>query len=210
MEEKIITIKSSLSCEFEEKKSKFISHITPIKTESEGIEFINKIKSMYWDATHNVYAYYIKKNSVEFQKYSDDSEPRGTAGIPVLNAIKKNNLQDICIVVTRYFGGTMLGASGLVRAYGKSATNVINNSEKLIKQYCIETYITIDYGLYNKLSNFLRNKKIKIYDLNFSQDVDLKCYIPYGILNNTIREIVEKLNDQVLIETGKKGYFAVF
>ena len=109
------TVEFENSDEFIEKKSKFIGYVKPVKTQEEATEFINKIKSKHWDATHNVYAYVLQENNI--QRYSDDGEPSGTAGVPVLDVILKSNLVDVCVVVTRYFGGTLLGAGGLVRAY---------------------------------------------------------------------------------------------
>lgn len=208
LSKKIITIKKPTTIEFEEKKSKFIGHISPIDKEADAIEFINKIKTQYWDATHNVYAYYLEKESC-IQRYSDDGEPTGTAGIPVLDVIKKAGVQDVCIVVTRYFGGIMLGASGLVRAYGKSASQVVKVSELLIKMYCIELIITLEYSLYEKLNNYLRQHQLKVFSSEFNLDVDLKCYIPVNRAENIKNEIIELLNDRVLLEYGNTGYFVV-
>ena len=108
------TVEKENNDEFIEKKSRFIGYIKPVKTQEEAVEFINSIKSRHWDATHNVYAYVLRENNI--QRYSDDGEPSGTAGVPVLDVLLKNELVDVCVVVTRYFGGTMLGAGGLVCA----------------------------------------------------------------------------------------------
>jgi uncharacterized YigZ family protein len=208
LKDDIITIKRSISCEFEEKKSRFIGHIEPVETENDCVLFIDKIKKKYWNATHNVYGYYIKKE-FELQKYSDDGEPSGTAGLPVLDVIKKNNIQDVCIVVTRYFGGIMLGASGLVRAYSNSAAMVLKESEKIIKKYCQIFILTVEYSLFKKLENYLIKRDIKIIDKCFDQDVDLKCYIPIELIDIIEREIIDLMNDQVLIEYSSKDYFNI-
>ena len=100
---------------FIEKKSRFIGYAKPIKTQQEALDFIAKIKSKHWDATHNVYAYVLRENNI--QRYSDDGEPGGTAGVPMLDVLLKEGVVDACVVGTRYFGGTLLGAGGLVRAY---------------------------------------------------------------------------------------------
>jgi len=107
--------------EIDEKKSRFIASVKPVSTEDEAIRFINDLKSKYWDATHNVYAYTIGKND-EVQKFSDDGEPSGTAGKPVLETIKSKGIKNVLVVITRYFGGTLLGAGGLIRAYSESAS----------------------------------------------------------------------------------------
>ncbi|HOQ06313.1 MAG TPA: YigZ family protein, partial [Clostridiales bacterium] len=120
MRKDYLTVSKEAVAEIEEKKSRFIATVRPVSSEQEAQDFINRLKARYWDATHNVYAYYICAGNV-VQKFSDDGEPSGTAGLPVLEAIKKTGVQDVAVVVTRYFGGTLLGASGLVRAYGRSA-----------------------------------------------------------------------------------------
>jgi len=114
------TISKEATVEMEEKKSRFIANVKPVSSEEEALEFINNIRAKYWDATHNVYAYYISGENI-IQRFSDDGEPSGTAGMPVLEVIKRMELKDLVVVVTRYFGGILLGASGLVRAYSKSA-----------------------------------------------------------------------------------------
>ena len=113
------TVKKPASAELIEKRSRFIGYVKPVKTQEEAVAFINEIKSKHWDATHNVYAYVIRGEGIS--RYSDDNEPQGTAGIPVLDAIRKRDITDCVVVVTRYFGGTLLGAGGLVRAYSASA-----------------------------------------------------------------------------------------
>ena len=115
------TIKESASAEFVEKKSRFIGYIAPVKTAEDAAAFIAEIKRKHWDATHNVSAYLLKNGQ---KKYSDDGEPQGTAGMPMLDVLEKENLTDVCVVGTRYFGGILLGGGGLVRAYScKNASN---------------------------------------------------------------------------------------
>ena len=117
--ERKITIHTPVEIETVEKKSRFIANLAPAKDENEAKEHIEKIKNRFSDATHNVYAYYIDYGT--YARYSDDGEPQGTAGMPTLNALKMSGLTDICVVVTRYFGGILLGAGGLVRAYSGAA-----------------------------------------------------------------------------------------
>ncbi len=121
------TVKGSATSEFQEKKSTFIGYIKRVNTEEEAKNFVNEIKSMHKEATHNVYAYIVGENK-GIQRYSDDGEPQGTAGIPVLEVIKKNDLTDVAVVVTRYFGGILLGGGGLIRAYSKGASSAIEEA----------------------------------------------------------------------------------
>ena len=140
------TIRDFSKASFVEKNSEFIGHICPVKTGDEAIEFIEKIKSEHRKAKHNVYAYIVRDNNIS--RYSDDGEPQGTAGVPVLEVLKKNNLTDICCVVTRYFGGILLGGGGLVRAYSHSAKIAIDSAEILNMSECRKLTITTDYNLY--------------------------------------------------------------
>ena len=127
-----------------EKKSRFIASVAPCKTEEEALRFLSEVRKKYSDATHNVYAYNITENNI--RRYSDDGEPSGTAGVPTLDVILKEELTDLCVVVTRYFGGTLLGAGGLVRAYGKAAKAGIVAAE-MVKMVYSEIYsVTIDYA----------------------------------------------------------------
>ena len=113
-----ITLNQRAQDEFVERKSRFIGTATPVSTQEEAIAFIDEMRSKYWDATHNVYAYILRDGT---KRYSDDGEPQGTAGVPVLDVLQKEGLTDLCVVVTRYFGGILLGAGGLVRAYSHGA-----------------------------------------------------------------------------------------
>ena len=124
--EQYYSVIKECSGELIEKKSRFIVYVSPVRTESEATDFLNKIREKHWDARHNVYAYVLKNG---ISKSSDDGEPHGTAGVPILNVIKNNNLFDTIIVVTRYFGGILLGTGGLLRAYSQAATLAISNSQ---------------------------------------------------------------------------------
>lgn len=159
------------------KKSKFISNVVPIKDDKEANDYIEKFRKKYWDATHNVYAYSIGLNH-EIQKFSDDGEPSGTAGKPVLEVIKSKDVKNVLIVVTRYFGGIKLGASGLIRAYSESASLGLKNSSiiKKIKSYIYQ--VTTDYNMLGKLQWELNQRDIIIKDINYAEDVNMKILIP--------------------------------
>ncbi|MDE6746466.1 MAG: YigZ family protein, partial [Oscillospiraceae bacterium] len=124
------TVRGSADASFTEKKSEFIGHIRHVETEEEAVDFINEIRASHRKAKHNVYAYILREGNTS--RYSDDSEPQGTAGVPVLEVLRKEGLTDVCCVVTRYFGGILLGGGGLVRAYSHSAKIAVDASERLI------------------------------------------------------------------------------
>ena len=143
-----ITLSKEASVSFIEKKSEFIGHAAPVKTEEEAMEFINKIRKKYGDATHNCYAYMLANGSA---RYSDDGEPQGTAGVPILSVIQKGGFTDAVIVVTRYFGGILLGAGGLVRAYSASARDAVAAAKIVTYAELTEFILTCSYSDYQKL-----------------------------------------------------------
>ena len=156
-------------------KSTFIGYAKPIKTEEEAIEFVNEIKKKHKDATHNVWAYTVGEN-MNIQRYSDDGEPQGTAGIPTLEVIKKENLRDVVVVVTRYFGGIKLGAGGLVRAYTKGAKIGIEAGIIIEKVKYTEVKIKIEYTQLGKIQNEIMNLGFTVKDTLYSEDVEIIVY----------------------------------
>ena len=144
------TVAREASAEFTERKSRFIGYVRPVKTRAEAEEFIEEIRRIHRQAKHNVYAYVLREDS--FSKYSDAGEPSGTAGAPVLEAIKGAGLSDVCVVVTRYFGGILLGTGGLVRAYGKSAKMAIESAGISNMVYCRRYLIKCSYPDYEKIN----------------------------------------------------------
>ena len=156
-------------------KSTFIGYAKPIKTEEEAIEFINEIKKKHKDARHNVWAYTVGK-SMNIQRYSDDGEPQGTAGIPTLEVIKKEDLRDVVVVVTRYFGGIKLGAGGLVRAYTKGAKIGLEAAKIIEKVMYQEVKIKIDYNQLGKVQNEIMNMGYFIKDTIYEDNVEIIVY----------------------------------
>ena len=148
------TISKAVSNSFIEKKSEFIGYISPVKTNDEAVEFISRIKSMHRKAKHNAYAYILKNGNIS--RYSDDGEPQGTAGIPVLDVIQKRGLTDVCVVVTRYFGGILLGGGGLVRAYSHAASIACDAAKIMDMRLCHKLIIETDYNMYGKISQIGR------------------------------------------------------
>ena len=139
------TIYKEAEAEIIEKKSKFIATVRPVKTEEEAQSFIEEMRKKYWDATHNVFAYQIGERN-QIQRFSDDGEPSGTAGLPVLDVLKGEDVKDVAIVVTRYFGGTLLGTGGLVRAYGKAAKEGLLEAGIIEKKLYRRFHVITDYS----------------------------------------------------------------
>ncbi len=176
-------------------KSRFIGYASPINSEDEAIEFINQIRKKHSDATHNVYAYVYGDNN-NIQRFSDDGEPSGTAGMPVLNVIKLEGLKNVVVVVTRYYGGVKLGAGGLVRAYTKGAKIGLDSSIIVYKTMFYDILIEIDYTLLGKVENELTKNNYIIKDKVFGENVVLNILC--------IEEDLEKLKALILNTTSAK------
>ena len=186
------TIKKEARDKFIEKKSTFIGHIKRVQNEEEAKNFINKIKSEHREARHNVYAYVIGEN-LGIQRYSDDGEPQGTGGIPVLEVIKKAEITDACVVVTRYFGGILLGAGGLTRAYTKGAAIAIKASGIVEKVSASRVIIEIEYDLLGKLQYLIEQKGWFLEGIDYGERVILKI-IGEEETNRVIMEEVSSLS----------------
>lgn len=156
------------------KKSRFIGHALPVSSEEEAVLFIEQMKKEHWSATHNCSAYVIGERD-EIQKASDDGEPSGTAGKPILEVIKNQQLKNTVVVVTRYFGGIMLGAGGLIRAYTDGAVSGIAAAGPVHKVLHREVAVTIDYTLHGKVENELRNRGMMTGETEFTDKVTLLC-----------------------------------
>lgn len=163
------TIRNRAQETFEEKKSIFIGHALPVSNEEEALAFLSEIRSTYPDATHNVYAYVLRENGT--MRYSDDREPQGTAGLPVLDVLRKGEITDTIIVVTRYFGGTLLGTGGLVRAYTQAARMAVE-AGGIVTRAKLEMLAMIStYADYQRLSPLLQVEGIRVDDTDFAADV---------------------------------------
>lgn len=172
---KYITLKSPAESSYIEKRSEFIGHISPAETNEDAINFINHIKENNRKARHNVYAYILRDGNIS--RYSDDGEPQGTAGIPVLEVLRKNNLTDVCCVVTRYFGGILLGGGGLVRAYSHSTALAIEAAEVLKMYKCSELILSLSYDLYGKITYIFSDYEIKQINSDFSDGVKITARV---------------------------------
>lgn len=183
------TVEKEASDFFIEKKSKFIGYAKPVKTQEEAVDFISKIKSKNWDATHNVYAYVLRENNI--QRYSDDGEPSGTAGVPVLDVMLKESLVDVCVVATRYFGGTLLGAGGLVRAYSHTSKIALEAAEIITMAQCSVMSAEVDYSFYDRLNILLSDFSAVILNTSFSD----KVCVEFSVKENTVDSLNSKLID---------------
>ncbi|MEE0866868.1 MAG: YigZ family protein [Clostridia bacterium] len=172
------TVKNEAETEMIERKSRFIGYCKNVATQEEAVEFIEKIRAMHRQATHNVYAYVLRKDNAA--RYSDDGEPAGTAGVPVLEVINKEGLTDVCVVVTRYFGGILLGAGGLVRAYGKSAKLAIDDAVRVEMKECSSFLIKCDYSFYGKIEYMINTKGYILKDTSFDEEVYITVSVPVG------------------------------
>lgn len=183
--ESYTTVKEYGSFEYEDRKSVFIGEALPVSAESDALAFIASVKKKYPDARHHVYAYILRDNSI--MRFSDDGEPQGTAGMPVLDSLRKRGLTDTVVVVTRYFGGTLLGTGGLVRAYTAAAGGAIESAEII----CYDIYSTVElelgYSDYSKVTPILEEQGFRIDDSDFSDKVIL-----IGRLRSTELERLER------------------
>lgn len=206
MLQRFATVRDYGSREIVIKKSRFIGHARPVATEEEAVAFIEELKKKYWDATHNCSAYMIGERD-EFQKASDDGEPSGTAGKPILEVIKNRGLKNVVVVVTRYFGGIMLGAGGLVRAYTDGAVAGIDAADPIVKVLHREIAVDIDYTWYGKLENVLRDRGVRVGDVSFTDRVRVLC-LPEAEEAERFRNwIVDFTQGQAVIVAGEQRYF---
>lgn len=199
------TIKTSASAELIEKRSRFIGYAKPVATQDEAVAFISEIKTKHWDATHNVYAYVIREEGVS--RYSDDNEPQGTAGIPTLDAIRKRGITDCVIVVTRYFGGTLLGAGGLVRAYSAAAKAAIDAAGEREMILCSACALKCSYGLYGRLPALIAKHGGSIDSSDFADDVRIAFHLPCDSLAAFNKALSEESSGQIQAEEREKKFF---
>ncbi len=199
------TVKIESSDEFTEKRSRFIGYVRPVKTEAEATEFINSIRSKHWDARHNVYAYSLREGNIK--RYSDDGEPSGTAGMPVLDVITKNEVYDVCVVVTRYFGGVLLGTGGLVRAYSQGSKIALEAGQVVLMQNCLVCSLTCSYNQYGKISSLIPDNGGVIDDSVFETDVKLSFHIKHDGLPALNKKLADLTSGVVQAVSDSEQYF---
>ena len=177
--------------EIVEKKSRFIAHVFSVETEEQAIDYIEKIKKKYWDARHNCFAFVVGKNN-EIQRFSDDGEPQGTAGKPILEVLINKNVRNTLIVVTRYFGGILLGTGGLVRAYSDATQKAIENCIKVQKVDGIEIEIVLDYANLEIFKYYCKNNDINITKVEYGENIILKIEMEKNRKNTFVKDIETK------------------
>ena len=184
------------------KKSKFIGYIKPIKSVEEAQAFIEVIRKKHWDASHNV-PVYVLGDQFQVQKYSDDGEPSGTAGVPILNILKNEGITDVVIVVTRYFGGVKLGTGGLVRAYSQSAKSALSEAKVIEMLVYQKVHVSMNYTLHGKFQNYLSlNPEYLVEDTLYTDGVETVLYIGIDNLESFKSKVIDMTNAQVVIVDG--------
>lgn len=192
------TIADKAEASFTEKRSEFIGYIAPVTTNDEAVRFIESIREKHRKATHNVYAYILRNDNIS--RYSDDGEPQGTAGIPVFDVLRKRNLTDVCIVVTRYFGGILLGGGGLVRAYSHCASIACDSAEIMNMCHCTRINISVDYSVYGKISYIIPRYEVITVSSDFGDKINLELLVTDESRENLFKELVNISNGNITIE----------
>ncbi|KSU83087.1 uncharacterized protein, YigZ family [Fictibacillus enclensis] len=200
-----LTVKETGEHEIVIERSRFIAHIARAATEEEANEFIQSIKKRHHSANHNCSAYLIGEHD-QIQKANDDGEPSGTAGVPMLEVLKKRRLKDVVVVVTRYFGGIKLGAGGLIRAYGKSVSEGLNAIGVVERKLMQMVHIKIDYTLLGKVENELRSSPYLIKEINYLEQVEIVTYVAAENIQIFKEYVINLTNANATIEDGSLEY----
>lgn len=198
------TIRKRAESSFTEKKSEFIGYISPAETEEEAIAFINEIRAMHRKATHNCYAYILRNNNTS--RHSDDGEPGGTAGMPIYDVLSKNGITDVVCVVTRYFGGILLGTGGLVHAYSKGASTALANSDIVTMEVADSLKISCDYTMYGMIGSVLPEYEAIIRNTEYSDIVCIYADVKAELTAELISKLIDKCNGKVDIKKLSNGY----
>lgn len=202
------TIKSDGIHELEVKKSRFICHLKRTKTVDSASSFIEQVKKEHWKANHNCSAYTIGEND-DIQRAHDDGEPSGTAGVPMLELLKKRELKNVTAVVTRYFGGVKLGAGGLIRAYGGVVNDTVNTLGVVERQLQQIISLIVSYPLSGKLENHLRESSYILRDIEYTDTVTFHCLVAVEEVENFKAETTEWLNGQGKYKVGNQAWIEI-
>ncbi len=194
--------------EFVMKKSRFIANVYPIETEEDALAFIEGLRKKYWDASHNCYAYIVgTKNPV--MRCSDDGEPSKTAGKPILDILISHELTNLVLVVTRYFGGTLLGTGGLVKAYQAAALKGLDQSTIIKKELGIHYRIDTDYNLIGKIQYYIGQEELPILSSDYSDIVVLDILVPVGKAPGFLKKVTELTSGSALLTEKEQVYFTI-
>lgn len=199
-----ITVAKRARAEITEKRSRFIATVVPVKSEDEATTILNEIKKEYADARHNVYAYNLRENNAA--RYSDDGEPAQTAGLPVMDLIKKTGMTDVLVVVTRYFGGILLGTGGLVHAYTKAAKEGLIAAEPVKMMLCRQVLIKCDYTLLGKVQSHILSGRFKSEEPEYSDVVSIPVFVPEEEAQSFKASVIDLTNGKAEIITGDIKY----
>lgn len=208
MIEKYRTVYKGGEGEIVEKKSRFIATVRPVEKEEEALAFIEEMKKKYWNARHNCFAYVLGERQ-EIMRCSDDGEPQGTAGKPMLDVLLGEELHNVAVVVTRYFGGVLLGTGGLVRAYSQAVSEGLLNSQVIEKQHGMILKIQTDYTGIGKIQYLLGQKKIPTMDSQYTEVVTLKVLVPCPQLEAFRKEVTEVTSGQAVMEKNEELMFTI-
>lgn len=199
------TIARRCEARFIEKKSEFIGYLCPVTTEEQAVAFIEEIRAMHRKATHNCYAYILRENNAA--RHSDDGEPGGTAGVPIYEVLRKEGLTDVCCVVTRYFGGILLGAGGLVRAYTKGAKDAVDVAQIKCMAAAVRLAVTVDYGLYGKLAQVFADFDARVENEEFADNVCITLCIREENSAALADKLIDTCNGNITINEVEKLNF---
>ena len=191
---------------YKEKGSKFIAETFTVMNEDEAKAAVASVKKNYFDARHHCYAYVIGPDKKTFRS-SDDGEPSGTAGMPVLDVIVKNEIYDVCVVVTRYFGGVLLGTGGLVRAYSQGSKIALESGGIVLMQSCLLCGVSCSYNRYGKVSSLVMENGATIDDTIYESDVKIKFHIPPEQLSQLNKKLADATSGEVQAESDGESYF---
>lgn len=193
--------------EITEKKSRFIANVREVHSEEEALAYINALRRKYWDARHNCYAFVTGKNN-EIMRFSDDGEPQGTAGRPILDVLTGRNVRNTCIVVTRYFGGVLLGTGGLVRAYSKASSDGMDAIRVCEVYDGAEIEISCDYSYINKITRFLEDKDLPQTDCVYGEKVTFKAAVRDAELKSVCDAVTDLSSGEIVPAIGERMTFA--
>ena len=202
------TVSDGAQTVYIDKKSKFIANVKPVETEEDALEFLAQIKKQYSDASHNVYAYIIDENNIT--RYSDDGEPGGTAGMPVLDTIRKEGLVDVIVVVTRYFGGTLLGTGGLVRAYTASAKSGLTEAGIVTMILCNTVEIKADYTLVGRIQYKISSENYILEDTAYGDYVTFKICCRIGDTERFLEDMVDLTDGRIEYSVSEEPKYIKF
>ena len=201
------TVYAGNAAEIIEKKSRFIATVEHVKTEEEALAFIESVRKKYWNATHNCFAYVLGER-FQVQRCSDDGEPGGTAGKPMLDVLLGEEIHDVVVVVTRYFGGTLLGTGGLVRAYSGATKEGLNASKVIVKMRGQKLSVQTDYTGLGKIQYILGQRGLSVLNSVYTDKVELEVLLPEAEIKPVMEEITEGTNGQAKLELQEECYFA--